>query len=63
MSKTAEEMQRVIEGGEVLPLRPRMGLTADKAFRSIRKRDGRIVEFNPDKITEAIFKAAKAVGG
>ena len=29
----------------------------------IRKRDGRIVPFNAEKITEAIFKAAKAVGG
>ncbi|MCL6588521.1 MAG: anaerobic ribonucleoside-triphosphate reductase [Firmicutes bacterium] len=32
-------------------------------FRSIRKRDGRIVEFNREKIVAAIFKAAKAVGG
>lgn len=29
----------------------------------LRKRDGRIVPFNRDKITQAIFKAAKAVGG
>jgi ribonucleoside-triphosphate reductase (formate) len=29
----------------------------------IRKRDGRIVPFDPEKITEAIFKAARAVGG
>jgi len=29
----------------------------------IRKRDGRIVPFQPDKITDAIFKAAQAVGG
>ncbi len=29
----------------------------------IRKRDGRIVKFDPDKITEAIFKAAQSVGG
>ena len=29
----------------------------------IRKRDGRIVEFAQEKITNAIFKAAKAVGG
>lgn len=29
----------------------------------IRKRDGRIVPFNPDKITDAIYKAAQAVGG
>jgi anaerobic ribonucleoside-triphosphate reductase len=29
----------------------------------IRKRDGRIVPFNPEKITEAVYKAARAVGG
>ncbi|MCL4514354.1 MAG: anaerobic ribonucleoside-triphosphate reductase [Firmicutes bacterium] len=32
-------------------------------FSSIRKRDGRIVPFDQEKITEAIFKAARAVGG
>lgn len=31
-------------------------------IKKIRKRDGRNVDFNPDKITEAIWKAAKAVG-
>ena len=38
-----------------------------KDYRStvkyILKRDGRVVEFQPAKITEAIFNAAKAVGG
>ncbi|PKL40115.1 MAG: ribonucleoside triphosphate reductase [Spirochaetae bacterium HGW-Spirochaetae-1] len=29
----------------------------------IRKRDGRIVPFNPEKITDAIFRSAVAVGG
>ena len=29
----------------------------------IRKRDGQIVDFDPEKVTEAIFKAAVAVGG
>jgi ribonucleoside-diphosphate reductase alpha chain len=29
----------------------------------IRKRDGRIVDFDKNKITEAIWKAAKSVGG
>jgi len=29
----------------------------------IKKRDGRIVDFNPEKITNAIFKAAQSVGG
>lgn len=32
-------------------------------FQTIRKRDGREVEFDPSKITDAIFKAARAVGG
>ncbi len=30
---------------------------------SIRKRDGRMASFNREKITQAIFKAARAVGG
>ena len=32
-------------------------------FRSIQKRDGRIVEFDMKKIADAIFKAARAIGG
>jgi len=32
-------------------------------FMKIKKRDGREVTFDENKITEAIFKAAKAVGG
>lgn len=32
-------------------------------FLALRKRDGRIAEFNETKITDAIFKAAQAVGG
>ncbi|NLU50057.1 MAG: anaerobic ribonucleoside-triphosphate reductase [Syntrophomonadaceae bacterium] len=32
-------------------------------FTTIKKRDGREVPFDPSKITEAIFKAAQAVGG
>ena len=35
----------------------------DKNFYWICKRDGRIVEFETEKIASAIFKAAKAVGG
>lgn len=35
----------------------------DYSLHYIRKRDGRIVEFTIDKITEAIFNAARAVGG
>ncbi len=33
------------------------------AVKKIRKRDGRIVDFDLNKIAEAIWKAAKAVGG
>ncbi len=33
------------------------------SVEKIRKRDGRIVDFNQEKITNAIFKAAVAVGG
>jgi ribonucleoside-diphosphate reductase alpha chain len=33
------------------------------AIKRIRKRDGRLVDFDQDKIAEAIWKAAKAVGG
>jgi ribonucleoside-triphosphate reductase len=32
-------------------------------IKKIRKRDGSVVPFNQDKITDAIWKAAKAVGG
>jgi len=35
----------------------------DIPFPEIRKRDGRIAPFDKKKITEAIFKAARAVGG
>ncbi len=32
-------------------------------FTSIKKRDGRVADFHETKITDAIFKAAQAVGG
>ncbi|MFH1857068.1 MAG: anaerobic ribonucleoside-triphosphate reductase [Candidatus Omnitrophota bacterium] len=32
-------------------------------FDKVRKRDGRVMEFNKSKISDAIFKAAQAVGG
>ncbi|HNT34184.1 MAG TPA: ribonucleoside triphosphate reductase, partial [bacterium] len=32
-------------------------------IRFIRKRDGRLAPFQPEQITEAVFKAVKAVGG
>ncbi len=32
-------------------------------YSNVKKRDGKVVPFDKDKITNAIFKAAKAVGG
>lgn len=32
-------------------------------FKTIQKRDGRVVPFDETKITDAVFKAARAVGG
>ena len=32
-------------------------------IRKIRKRDGKVADFNPIQITNAIWKAAQAVGG
>ena len=32
-------------------------------IRRVKKRDGRIVEFAPERITNAILKAAQAIGG
>jgi ribonucleoside-triphosphate reductase (formate) len=54
------DKQGTAEASNVINL---LNRNSDKMFRSIRKRDGRIVEFNNNKIAAAIFKAAKAVGG
>jgi len=32
-------------------------------MNEVKKRDGRVVSFDKNKITEAIFKAAKSIGG
>ncbi len=40
-----------------------MSITTVSEIKFIRKRDGRIVDFHPDKITDAIFRAVQAVGG
>ncbi len=45
------------------PVEVETAYDAEKTFKEIRKRDGRVVPFDPEKITDAIFKAAKAVGG
>ncbi len=46
--------------GEAVMIREKV---EKKTFTSVRKRDGRIVSFDESKIADAIFKAAKAVGG
>ena len=45
---------------ELLGLHRRL---ASKLFRLVRKRSGKIVQFDRKKITTAIFKAAEEVGG
>lgn len=40
-----------------------VGRKTRQPITKVKKRDGRIVKFNPEKITNAIFKAAVAVGG
>jgi ribonucleoside-triphosphate reductase len=62
MAKNSVEIEEVApqENSNLVNLMTR---NSDKVFRSIRKRDGRIVEFNREKIVSAVFKAAKAVGG
>jgi anaerobic ribonucleoside-triphosphate reductase len=54
VSKIAQEENNVVE---------LFNHAAERAFQSIRKRDGRIMAFDSEKIAAAIFKAAKAVGG
>ena len=63
MAKVQEEITNEIRKGQVLNFRNQMSAPPERVFRSIQKRDGRIVEFEINKITEAIFKAARAVGG
>src|SRR3989344_4016593 len=41
----------------------KLELTSSKKVDKIVKRDGRIADFDPSRIEDAIFKAAKAVGG
>ncbi len=42
---------------------PLYTLIMEEKLKNVKKRDGRVVPFDKNKITEAIFKAAKAVGG
>src|SRR3989338_1510119 len=38
-------------------------MKAAKRIKAIRKRDGRVMPFDEEKIVQAIYKAAKSVGG
>jgi anaerobic ribonucleoside-triphosphate reductase len=61
MAKNSVELNQMVKDeSNVVELFNR---APERNFRSIRKRDGRIVEFDSVKIAAAIFKAAKAVGG
>ncbi|HBL36586.1 MAG TPA: anaerobic ribonucleoside-triphosphate reductase [Firmicutes bacterium] len=51
-----------MEKGQVVHFR-NVSAPPERVFRSVQKRDGRIVPFTINKITEAIYKAARAVGG
>lgn len=59
-------MDELINGQNVIPAAGIEGspeIIANSSVMWIRKRDGRIVEFDASKIAEAIFGAVKAVGG
>ncbi|MGE5550561.1 MAG: anaerobic ribonucleoside-triphosphate reductase [Bacteroidota bacterium] len=56
-----KEQERGPGRAQILTLQPLQPV--DHVFKSIRKRDGRVVPFDRGKIAAAIFKAAKAVGG
>ncbi|MDD5318024.1 MAG: ribonucleotide reductase N-terminal alpha domain-containing protein [Candidatus ainarchaeum sp.] len=45
------------------PPGPELPESADHRVSSVKKRDGRVVPFDMEKITEAIWKAAQSVGG
>lgn len=63
MAKVQEELNNELKKGQLLTFRNQPTASPVRVFRSIQKRDGRIVEFEINKITDAIFKAARAVGG
>jgi ribonucleoside-triphosphate reductase len=57
---TAVPLQLFMDEDDLLGLHRRL---ANKLFRLVRKRSGKIVPFDRKKITTAIFKAAEEVGG
>jgi anaerobic ribonucleoside-triphosphate reductase len=55
-----KRLKLYMDEDEILGLHRRL---ASKLFRLVRKRSGKIVQFDRKKITTAIFKAAEEVGG
>ena len=62
MAKVQEELEKDLGNVRLVQFRNPTA-PPERIFRSVQKRDGRIVPFEISKITEAIFKAARAVGG
>ena len=62
MAKVQADLEKEMEKGQVVHFR-NVSAPPERVFRSVQKRDGRIVPFTINKITEAIYKAARAVGG
>ena len=56
----SDRLKLFMDEDELLGLHRRL---ASKLFRLVRKRSGKIVQFDRKKITTAIFKAAEEVGG
>ena len=63
MAKAQEELVRGNLDEQDASLMRQNIYHTERAFRSIMKRDGRIVSFEVTKIADAIFRAARAVGG
>lgn len=63
MAKAQEELVRENLDEQDASLMRQNIYHTERAFRSIMKRDGRIVGFEVTKIADAIFRAARAVGG
>lgn len=63
MAKAQEELVRGSLDEQDASLMRQNIYHTERAFRSIMKRDGRIVSFEVTKIADAIFRAARAVGG
>jgi len=59
----AKSFKKEVEKLEKTEPTTKKTLSNGSVIKSVKKRDGRIVEFAPEKISHAIFAAAKSVGG